>query len=326
MLKVGLVLQNRGILFGWTTVPEMLNLSEKADQSGSFSAVLAGDCIMSKPRLESITLLAAIAARTDRVRLGTACMASFALRHPVVLAYQWASLDVISGGRTTLIACLGGSDVSGGGDTETELKTMGVQRKERVGRLVEGIQILRRLWTEDKVSHAGQYYRFENAYIEPKPVQKPCPPIWIASNPHLETSDAEVFARSMRRVAKWADGWMTFATTPERLERNWKQIQQLAREERDPGPQACSLYCNVNINSDRSKACEETRKFLAENYVSVLSDEKLERYAIFGPAKDVASRLREFAQAGADSVAIRFSSFNQLEQVERCINELVPLL
>src|ERR1700682_3498849 len=89
-MRIGLTLPNRGILFGATTVDTMLQLAEDADRSGLFDAVWVGDRLLGKPRLESITLLAAVAGRTKKVRLSTACMASFPLRDPVLLAYQWA--------------------------------------------------------------------------------------------------------------------------------------------------------------------------------------------------------------------------------------------
>src|SRR4051794_29647807 len=102
-MKFGLTLPNRGVLIGITTVEEMLQMAEIADQSELFQSVWVGDSLFGKPRLESMMILAALASRTKKVRLGPACMASFPLRDPVLLAYQWASLDLISEGRTVLI-------------------------------------------------------------------------------------------------------------------------------------------------------------------------------------------------------------------------------
>ena len=106
-MKIGLTLPNRGVLFGVTTSDEMLELAEIADQSGAFQSVWVGDSLLGKPRMESITLLAGIAARTKHVRIGPACMASFPLRDPVLLAYQWASLDLLAGreGGGTTLSC-----------------------------------------------------------------------------------------------------------------------------------------------------------------------------------------------------------------------------
>src|SRR3990172_4988697 len=98
-MGIGLSLPNRGVLFGAISVEEILDLAGIADREQAFDSVWVGDSLIAKPRLEAIALLSAIAARTRRVALGTACMASFVYRHPVLFAIQWASLDVISGGR-----------------------------------------------------------------------------------------------------------------------------------------------------------------------------------------------------------------------------------
>jgi alkanesulfonate monooxygenase SsuD/methylene tetrahydromethanopterin reductase-like flavin-dependent oxidoreductase (luciferase family) len=174
-LSLGLSLPNRGVLFGAITVEEMLRMSEVADQSGAFHSLWVGDSIFAKPRLEAVTVLSAIAARTRVVKLGTACMASFPLRDPRLFALQWASLDVISGGRSLLCVCMGASGGSGMGAAATEVQVMGFNPPERVGRFVEGIDIVRKLWHSSDVSHRGRFFTFDHATLEPRPVQQPCP-------------------------------------------------------------------------------------------------------------------------------------------------------
>jgi alkanesulfonate monooxygenase SsuD/methylene tetrahydromethanopterin reductase-like flavin-dependent oxidoreductase (luciferase family) len=95
-----LSLANRGALFGLTDTDELIESAVFAEQSAVFDSVWVGDSLIHKPRLEAITLLSALATRTEKLRLGTICMASFPVRHPVLLAIQWASLDQISKGRT----------------------------------------------------------------------------------------------------------------------------------------------------------------------------------------------------------------------------------
>src|SRR5262249_33840001 len=97
--RFGLSLPNRGVLFGATSVDELLALSETAEASGLFDSVWVGDSLFAKPRLESLVLLSAIAPRTRRVRLGTCCLSTFPLRDPIFLAAQWAALDQVSNGR-----------------------------------------------------------------------------------------------------------------------------------------------------------------------------------------------------------------------------------
>src|SRR5919197_4047241 len=172
-MRFGLTLPNRGGLLGVTTPEQMLQMAEIADRSGAFRSVWVGDSLLGKPRMESIALLAGIAARTQRVRLGAACMASLPLRDPVLLAYQWASLDLLAGGRSVLVACTGIVPQAGG---RIEGQLYGLQPRDRVGRLVEWITLLKRLWTEDQVTFHGQHYQCEDVTIEPKPAARPRPP------------------------------------------------------------------------------------------------------------------------------------------------------
>src|SRR5919206_3147776 len=210
-MDIGLTLPNRGVLFGVTTPQQMLEMAEIADRSGQFRSVWVGDSLLGKPRMESITLLAGIAARTSRVRLGPACMASLPLRDPVLLAYQWASLDLLAGGRTILVACTGIVPQEGG---RIEGQLYGLQPRDRVKRLVEWITLVKRLWTEDNVSFEGEHYRCEGITIEPKPAAKPRPPIWIASNAQ---GDRAMVERTHQRVVDHADGWETSLCDPTEL-------------------------------------------------------------------------------------------------------------
>src|SRR5918911_1483364 len=168
-VRFGLSLPNRATLFG--VPPELLlETAEQAEAAGCFDSVWVGDNYLSKPRLEAIVTLSALAARTQRVKLGTVCLASFPFRHPIELALQWASLDRLSGGRTILAVCAGGP-ASRGPQFAAELKAMGVQSTERVGRMEEGIDLLRRFWGQAPVTYAGRYHAFEAVDVQPRPLQ-----------------------------------------------------------------------------------------------------------------------------------------------------------
>src|SRR5919202_5953226 len=193
-MRFGLTLPNRGVLLGVTTPEQMLNMATIADESDVFQSVWVGDSLLGKPRMESVTLLSGIAARTVRLRLGPACMASFPLRDPVLLAYQWASLDLLAGGRTVLVACTGIVPQEGG---RIEGELYGLQRKHRVERMLEWIELIKRLWTEDNVTFQGRQYQCEGITIDPKPTARPRPPIWIANNP--PPGDPEAIRRTLRR-------------------------------------------------------------------------------------------------------------------------------
>ena len=132
--------------------------------------VWCGDALFVNRRLDALTLLAAVAGRTERVLLGPACMGSFGLRDPMVFAYEWASLDVISNGRTRLVACAGGG---AGPLWEAETAAMGIKPEDRRKHMVENMHVLRHLWTKDNAPFEGQFVKFANITLEPKPIQNP---------------------------------------------------------------------------------------------------------------------------------------------------------
>src|SRR4051812_9399509 len=169
-MRFGLTLPNRGVLFGVTTPAQMLRMAQIADESEVFQSVWVGDSLLGKPRMESIALLGGVAAVTNRVRLGPACMASFPLRDPVLLAYQWASLDLLSGGRTVLVVCTGIVPQEGG---RIEGELYGLKSRDRVERMLEWIALIKKLWTEDNVSFQGKHYQCDGISVDPKPAARP---------------------------------------------------------------------------------------------------------------------------------------------------------
>jgi alkanesulfonate monooxygenase SsuD/methylene tetrahydromethanopterin reductase-like flavin-dependent oxidoreductase (luciferase family) len=321
-MRIGLTLPNRGILFGATTVDTMLQLAEDADRSGLFDAVWVGDSLLGKPRLESITLLAAVAGRTKKVRLGTACMASFPLRDPVLLAYQWASLDVISNGRSILIACTGLVEQEG---AKVEGTLYGLANAQRVTRLIEWIEILRLLWSTDNASYAGREYRFEGISIEPKPVQKPMP-IWIANNAPAE--NRELVEKTHRRAVKYGDGWQTSIWDPEDLEWRVKDIIEKVKEAgKDPDTFDRSVYHNININEDEEAAVEESRRFLENYYVPTkFSDKDVRDWVAIGSPDKCIRHLRRLEGMGVTEVGLRITSWDQPGQYKRLVEEVLPAL
>ena len=320
-MQIGLTLPNRGVLFGATTVPEMLAMAERAEASGLFRSAWVGDSLVAKPRLESITLLAALAGRTERLRLGPACMASFPLRDPVLLAYQWASLDHIASGRTVLVACTGIVEQEG---AKIEGSLYGVEPRDRVGRLIEWIQILKRLWTEDDVSFEGKYYRFEHVTIEPKPAAKPRPPIWIANNAR---GDRAIIERTHRRVVRHADGWQTSISDYDDVRWRLNDIRAKAVEAgRDPKTIETHLYHNVNVASGRDAALEESKRFLEAYYMIPYDAARVASWTAAGTPQECVDHLLEYARMGIDEVTLRCTSWDQVGQLERVIGEVLPRL
>jgi alkanesulfonate monooxygenase SsuD/methylene tetrahydromethanopterin reductase-like flavin-dependent oxidoreductase (luciferase family) len=322
-VSFGLTLPNRGVVLGITTVKEMLELSVEAEKSGVFDSVWAGDSIAAKPRLEAITLLSAVAARTERVKLGPACFASFPLRHPILLAYQWASFDVVCEGRSIMVACQGGRG-QGAGDSEMEWGAMGLDLSERAHRMEEGIDILRQLWAGKNVSHQGRFYKFSNLTIEPAPVQKPCP-IWIANNPHIFGASEKLLNHIARRVARMADGWQTTFTTPEAFKLGWQRIEQQAKEiGKDVSHMPRCLYYNCHINEDRKAAFRESKEFLDAYYTTDFSEPQLNVWVAMGSPQQCIETIQSHVDAGADIICLRFPARDQTRQLNRFLNEVAP--
>ena len=323
-VRFGLSLPNRAVLFG--VPPELLlETAEQAEASGLFDSVWVGDNFLSKPRLEAIVTLSALAARTRTLRLGTICLASFPLRHPLLLAIQWASLDLLSGGRTILAVCIGGS-AQQGPLFASELAASGVKSNERAGRLEEGIELLRRFWGADPVSHEGRFYRFEAVEALPKPAQTRIP-IVIAVNPSVG-ADPVVQERAFRRVARLADGWQTDGTPPDLFRERWQRIQEYAAEYgRADQVTDSSLHLMVNINDDANAARDEAVEFLDKYYgAGHVSPEKLESWLAFGSPAAVVDKIAAFVEAGCTTPVLRFVSPDQRGQLERCITEVLPAL
>lgn len=320
---IGLSLPNRGVLFGATTVEELLELPELAESSGAFTSVWVGDGLIAKPRLESIATLSAIAARTRSVKLGVCCMATFPLRNPVLFAVQWASLDVISSGRSLLAVCLGAPTARSGVRPETELQAMGVEREERIGRFVEGIEVVRKLWN-GPTTHEGRFFKLSDIDILPKPAQDPCP-IWIASNPDPTTLSAESYDRAIRRVARLADGWLSTVVEPKEFGRRWQEILDAARDEgRDTSSMSSAVHLMVNLEDDREAARANAKRFLDSYYSMDVQPKTLDAWGAYGSPAEVAERIGAYVDAGLDLPIIRFASHDQRGQLTRGIEELLP--
>jgi alkanesulfonate monooxygenase SsuD/methylene tetrahydromethanopterin reductase-like flavin-dependent oxidoreductase (luciferase family) len=308
-------------------------MAEAADRSELFDAVFTGDSLIAKPRLDVLVFLSAVAARTRRVRLGTSCMASFIFRHPIVLANQWAALDQVSGGRAYLVACMGGGPNTRSGHPwpsgarwATEFAAMGVSMHERAGRLAEGIEILRRLWSGAPVTHEGRYYRFADVALNVTPVQSPCP-IAIASNPRPPHADEALIERALRRVARLGDGWQVDMSSPEEFRARWSRIRAYAAElGRVPGPADSMVHFYVNVNSDSAAAFDEARRFYEHYHMGTFSETYLRWRLVTGTVDEVVQRIGAFLEAGCNFPILRFATYDPLRQLRLALDRLVPVL
>src|SRR6476619_3100213 len=207
-MNFGITLSNRGVLVGLCSARDLLVLADAVEACAAMDSVWCGDALFVNRRVDALTLLAAVAGRTERVLLGPACMGSFALRNPLVFAYEWASLDVLSNGRTRLVVYAGGGGAAG---WQAESAALGIAPRERRQRMIENIRVLRHLWAKDDEPFLGQFTSFSNVTLEPKPIQSPCP-IWLATNAERLASgqaDSGGSELALTRVGEIADGWMT---------------------------------------------------------------------------------------------------------------------
>lgn len=322
-MRAALTLPNRAIMLGITTPSAMLDLAERADRTGLFDAIWVGDSLLGKPRPESLTLLGALAGRTKQVRLGPACMASLPLRDPVLLAYQWASLDLLAGGRTTLVACTGIVPQQG---AQVESALYQVSNRDRVTRMLEWMKILRLLWTEDDVTFTGEHYRLAGVTVDPKPVAVPCPPIWIANNAF---GSEELITRTLRRAARHADGWQASDMAgPEQIGMRIRRVkQEVDACGKDVDAYPISIYHNININEDRSAALAESRRFIDAYYAPQrFSDEMVANWCAVGSPQECVEQLARIAGLGATEICLRLTSWDQEGQFGRLVTEVLPML
>ena len=194
---------------------KLIDLARRSEDSG-YDSVWVGDSILAKPRLDPVAILSAVAAVTKKIKLGTACMIA-PLRNPILFARTWATLDLLSHGRTILAVCIGPGT--------SEYERLGIQYGNRGRMIEEYVQLLRKLWKEDHVTFNGTYYKFTDLSLNPKPVQ-PNPPVQIVGwpysheeGPHSKAQEKPKLMEAVfSRVVKYGDGWMFdgFAT-PEKV-------------------------------------------------------------------------------------------------------------
>jgi alkanesulfonate monooxygenase SsuD/methylene tetrahydromethanopterin reductase-like flavin-dependent oxidoreductase (luciferase family) len=319
--RFGLALVNRGVVIGASDLEEIRQMATLVDTSPAWDSLWVGDSILAKPRIDSLVLLSLLSGITERVRLGVGCLASTPLRNPLLLAYQWASLDNVAHGRTIFVACQG-EGAQGGGAFFDEYRAFGIDPRTRMRRLEEAVEIMRLTSTGEAVSFEGEYASFSNVAILPAPLQRPLP-IWLAANPnpnrprHVESA--------LRRVARLGDGWMTTMVPVEDFGHYLEAIRSYGREYgRDLGQSfaACAYY-NVHVDDNEERALRESKRFLDSHSSTDYGESTLKRWVIYGSPERCIARLREVIAAGATDIVLRISSFNQLEQFRRVTSEVL---
>ena len=290
--KLGYLLPTREqIMQGRPEAEPLLRLAERAEALG-YDSVWAGDSLLARPRHDPITLLAAAAALTKRVTLGTAVLLP-ALRNPVVLAHQLATLDRIAEGRLILGVGIA-TDVP---NIRAEFAAAGVPFEKRVGRLLEGLRLARALWRGEPVDWDGRW-PVEGGVLGPTPHRPGGPPIWIGGS-----------VRGAReRAARHFDGW--FPTGPDAAgwAQQWREVEELARAAgRDPAGITGAVYLTLAIDDDGPRAEARIDAYL-ESYYGQRASLLRQRQACFAGAPTAAAAwLKSYADAGASHLVLRFA-------------------
>jgi len=322
--KYGLTLSNRSVLLGMSSMEEMNSLARAADRAEVWDSVWLGDSIFAKPRLDAFVALGALAAHTERVKLGVGCMASTPLRDALLMAYQWLSFDFVSGGRSIFVACQGQRE-AGGGLFEEEFAAFGIDPATRSRRMEEAIEILRLVSETENASYRGTYNSFQDVTVLPRPVQQPLP-IWVTANPN--PAFPKLTERTLRRVARLGDGWMSTANTPENFAANLAAIKRYGEEEGRPvGPDfEASLYYNIHVTEDPDSGMEEVVSYMRDYYGADYDRGFLERWVAIGDPSECVRRIKEFADAGATTITLRIAAYDEARHFRRVTEEVLPAL
>jgi alkanesulfonate monooxygenase SsuD/methylene tetrahydromethanopterin reductase-like flavin-dependent oxidoreductase (luciferase family) len=312
---LGISLPNRLAVFGFPA-NELVNLAVRAEASGAFGSVWVGDSLLAKPRLESLTLLGAIAARTTTVRLGTMCLASFPLRDPILLAIQTASLDILSNGRLVLGVCSGPGH-RGGPAAQEELARFGVASADRGAVLETNVLRLRRLWGQADPAGGSA-----DAPVAPRPLQDRLP-IFIAATP--PPADDVLTRKLLDRVARLADGWIADAVSGATFVRLWRQLLEAAEAAGRAGRiREAVVHVPVVVAPSRRAAEEIACSFLAQHLGVRPAAAQLPAAGAYGPPSLVADHLDGLLAAGVSTPVLRMLSPDPGAQLDRLVGDVVP--
>lgn len=334
-LEFGVNLNNREPLIApGYGMPQLLDLSQAVEGLG-FDSVWVGDSLFSKPRFEAISLLSALSQRTSRVKLGTACLVT-SPRNPLYLALEWATLDILSGGRTIFGCCAGNPEVG----VRREFEALGLDFDRRFHIFEEGLQVLRDLWIDGRTSFKGETYRYDDISFSSgtemgplMPIQTP-PPFWVVSNPRLVTDAAdEKMVRTMktacRRILKYGEGWMTCcrAQHPGELVEQLGYLRDVAAETGDSADRLVISYqVTLNIGDSADAARSAFGQYISQYYPELSKAMDLSNWGPVGTPEQIIEWFRTFARAGVDHFICRFGSLDQFGQVERFARDVLPVL
>ncbi len=311
---LGIVLPTRGVVLAGGDDPDanlIVHMARLAEDAG-VDSVWVGDSLVAKPRLEPLAALAAVAASTTRVGLGTSVLLT-ALRHPVLLAQTAATVDQLSNGRLTLAMGVGGAFTDA---QKNEWATAGVAKRTRVTRMEEMVEIMRGLWSGYPVTFHGKHFDLDEVSLGYRPYQRPGVSILLA------THSGEGRSRQPARAARLSDGIISISDTPEEFAAVRARVaEEAAVINRSPNELKSVYYMTVNLDPDAARGREEGVRWVTDYYgLNFWGD----RWGPYGDTEGVIDRIRRFTDAGADEVIVRFASYDQPRQMELFAKRVLP--
>jgi probable F420-dependent oxidoreductase len=292
-------------------IDELIELVELVDRSG-YDSLWVGDHIsFAVPVLDPLLQLAQAAVVSRRLMLGTSVYL-LPLRHPAPVAKQVATLDHLTEGRLVF-------GVGVGGEFRREYEVCGVPIGERGARLTEGIGLLRRFWSGEKVSYSGRFYgSFSDVPMQPPARQCGGPPIWCGGR-----SDG-----ALRRTGRLADGWLSYVVTPDMYRSALAKIDAAASEVgHRPTLFGTGHLLFTRIDDSYETALDAATETLSVRYAMDFR-KAAQRYCALGRPDQVAERIREFHAAGMRHVILDLlGPYEQRQdQIARFATEAMPLL
>jgi alkanesulfonate monooxygenase SsuD/methylene tetrahydromethanopterin reductase-like flavin-dependent oxidoreductase (luciferase family) len=279
--------------FGVNLFPHQWEEIAHVEDLGYDSAWTSEHIFFYFPTFDALTALAAMAARTSRIRLGSAVL-------------------LISGGR--LIAGIGI-----GGEYPKEFDAVGVPVKERGARATEALRVLKLLYTQDNVSFDGRFTKLDGVTLMPKPVQPGGPPLWVAGRSKA----------AIRRAGELGDGYLPYLFTPDRFRDGMAQVREYAEAAgRDPDAITPAVYQFISLADTYNEARRAAVTDLSRRYNQPF-DKIVDRYVVMGNPDDCVRRLNDFADAGARHfilVPITPSFADFMPHVEAYSRDILPKL
>lgn len=289
-IKLGYLLPTReNIMHGNPSAQDLLDGAKAAANFG-FDSIWIGDSLLARPRHDPLTLLAAVASVVPNVAVGTAVLLP-ALRNPIVLAQQLATLDQIAEGRLIVGVGIAGDAPS----VRSEFMSAGVPWEKRVGRLIESLSLCRALWTGEEVDWDG-LWQVEKGVLAPLPYQEGGPPFWMASS----------VPKGIARAARHCEGWFPIGPDAQTYrEQRDLFIENAASFGKTDDDVSSAMYLTIAIDEDSDKAQEAIDDYLSNYYNIPGRSIRKVQACCGGSLEQVVRFIQDFVDAGAEHIVLR---------------------